>query len=63
MFFVLVSVYFSVAYIYRHFGLQKKCQKTFFIHIGEITGANADKMKGDMYSVNYQRTLLLFLFE
>ena len=29
----------------------------------EITGANADKLKGGMYSINYQRTLLLFLFE
>ena len=47
----------------RNFGLQKK-EKTFLTHyMREITGANADKLKGGMYSINYQRTLLLFSFE
>lgn len=46
----------------RHFGPLKK-EKTFLIHMREITVANADKLKGGMYSINYQRTLLLFVFE
>ena len=33
----------------RHFGPLKK-EKTFLIHMTEITGANADKLKGGMYS-------------
>ena len=46
----------------RHFDPLKR-EKTFLVHMTEITGANADKLKGGMYSINYQRTLLLFLFE
>ena len=47
----------------RHFGLQKK-EKTFLIHMREITDSNADKLKGGItYSINYQRTLLLFWLE
>lgn len=33
----------------RHFGPLKK-EKTFLIHMTEITSANADKLKGGMYS-------------